>query len=523
MLQAAALLTCLVLPRGLVAQRHFWQPDERVLVSDGGIITGIAAGTREVYAAAPFGVLIWDIVFKRWKPPVPLPIEMIATRPAAVAYDAAGGAIWLGTDAGDLYTSVPGFGRWDRAPVNGRGAIDAIVPWPREGVIYVHAGGEWQRLQSTSLIAEPVSPASVPAPVLSAAQPTPNDPFFRAAQGTLGLDPRLRRWTMTDVATGPEPGEYWIATAGGGVLHYDRRMDRRDWLRYGLAGAGAASVAFVAGRLWFGSDGRGVRRGVAVADPELGEWQQFDSGDGAPSGFVAEIVPAFGVLWFAASDGLYRLDTSRRPDATGGAAWTRFTGREGLPTDAARCLLPAQGHLWIGTDRGLAVLDSTGRPSPALFAGQRVARLAARHDSLFLATDRGLWVLAPGQPPGTAPAAYSTNPALRGRVNDVAVSDSATFAIVEGDLYRADGPPSGALRDAALDRIGPALRLAQQGETLWVAGPRGIARRDAQSGRWEAYTVPDDITAGPVVDVLPVGDDVWAATPAGAVRLHWRH
>jgi len=30
------------------------------------------------------------------------------------------------------------------------------------------------------------------------------------------------------------------------------------------------------------------------------------------------------------------------------------------------------------------------------------------------------------------------------------------------------------------------------------------------------------VPASPVVDVLVDGDHVWAATPAGAIRLRWR-
>jgi hypothetical protein len=78
------------------------------------------------------------------------------------------------------------------------------------------------------------------------------------------------------------------------------------------------------------------------------------------------------------------------------------------------------------------------------------------------------------------------------------------------------------LRDPALARIGNAYRLAASAGYLWAAGPGGIAYRDPASGAWTAFTVPADLPAGPAVDVVQVGDDVWAATPAGAIRLRWR-
>jgi hypothetical protein len=78
------------------------------------------------------------------------------------------------------------------------------------------------------------------------------------------------------------------------------------------------------------------------------------------------------------------------------------------------------------------------------------------------------------------------------------------------------------IRDAVLDRIGPPYRLALADGRLWVAGPAGIAHRDPSTRAWQAFSVPEDVPAGPVVDVVPDGEWVWAATMAGAARLRWR-
>jgi hypothetical protein len=139
---------------------------------------------------------------------------------------------------------------------------------------------------------------------------------------------------------------------------------------------------------------------------------------------------------------------------------------------------------------------------------------------LFIASDEGLWVL-PLAGIGEGPIGFSESATLRRRVQDLILTDSAGVAIIEGQIYTLDGPAL-PLRDGALERIGPAFRLAMEDARLWVAGPRGIAHRDPVTGAWEAFMVPSDIPWGPVVDVLPEGDDVWAATPAAAVRLRWR-
>jgi ligand-binding sensor domain-containing protein len=120
-------------------------------------------------------------------------------------------------------------------------------------------------------------------------------------------------------------------------------------------------------------------------------------------------------------------------------------------------------------------------------------------------------------PPGADPADVTG-----GRILDL-TTGTATWFLTRAGVYRLgqDGV-RGPLRDANLERIGPLVRLAGGGRGLWVAGQGGIARLDPQSGIWESFTVPADLPSGPVLDVLSAGDDVWVATPAGAVRLRWR-
>jgi ligand-binding sensor domain-containing protein len=504
------------------AQQRFYSPAERTLVGDGGIVHAVAVGPFDVYGATDFGIVVHDAVRERWKTPLPLPIEMLATRPSALAFDPAAGVLWLGTAAGDIFSTSPGFDRWDRV-AGARGRVDAIVAWPQDGSVYILAGGEWLRIPGGTFFADRVPVNALPPAVEAEATRLPDDPWFRAARGTIGLDPRNRRWDLTDVAGGRQPGEFWIATDGGGIIRFDTRSVRQAWLRYGLAGTGAGSIAMLDGTVWVGTDGRDVRGGVAWTDPDLATWGQQFRDDGAPAGFVAEIVTFAGAVWFAAQDGLFRLEGVPEPGGRGD--WSRSTSADGLASDRVRSLAVARGSLWAGTDRGLTAFDTTGRAirSP-LFTGQRVSRMATRADTLFVATDRGLQSLVVGSPAAAAtarPSPAGRSPALRGRVVDVVADDSLMFAITADGIIDVSGEET-PVRDAVLDRVGPPFRLALRDGHLWVAGPRGIARRDPQSHIWQAFTVPEDVHAGPVVDVLPVGDFVWAATPAGAVRLRWR-
>ncbi len=523
----AATALMLIVPGAAAArQAHLWTSDTRTIVTEGGNLTAVAVSRTDVYAATQDAVLVYDVARREWRPPIPVPGAANAPI-TALGVDPTTGDVWVGTRSGELTRGLPGFTSWETIAAPVRGAIQRIVPWPNDASTYVLAAGEWWRIEWASSFAESVGAATVPVGVRARATAWPDDPYLAAARSSLGLDAELQRWSITDVARGIEPDEFWIATAGGGLVHFNARRSEREWLRFGLVARGAATVARFGDRLWFGGDGRGRRNGVASATPDLGDWEQYDATQGAPAGFVAEVAFDGRRLWFAAEDGLYRFDPARAGDRR---AWTRFTSQDGLPSDRARSVLHHRGRIWVGTDQGLVALDTLGRRvAGPLLAGGRTSRIAASGDTLWIASDRGLLTIAvsdSGNPasapispvlPGADPAAITG-----GRILDLATG-AATWILGQAGIYRlgSDGL-RGPVRDANLDRIGPVVRLAADGRDLWVAGRNGIARLDPESGAWEVFTVPADIPSGSVLDVLPEGRDVWAATPAGAVRLRWR-
>jgi ligand-binding sensor domain-containing protein len=288
-------------------------------------------------------------------------------------------------------------------------------------------------------------------------------------------------------------------------------------LPFGLLTRGVGTIAADGEELWFGGDERGPRRGVTRADHSLQRWGHFEAQDGAPAGYVADVLPATGAVWFAASDGLYRHD--RRS-----GRWRRLGESDGLPTAEATALAPAPTGLWVGTRRGVVALDDAGEVAEGpLLTGQTVYRLVASRDSLWIATDVGLWVLPAGaQAPVPAPG-VENHPALRGPVIDVRPAFGSLFALTERGLYRFDGQSwRGPIAEAGQAGLGRLRALAAGDGQLWVGGDRGLARWDTETQLWTYYWVPADIPEGPVRRVLPAGEHVWLSTPAGALRLAWR-
>ncbi len=532
---AAGLGAVLLAAGGAQAQSgRLWRPDERILVSSFHELGAVTADLRRVFAASPQGIEVYDFAAGRWEAPITLEDGFPrGERPSALLYDRFLDALWMGTEIGNVYVYRLLGGQWDAlGPVAG-GPVLRIVGDPRSGDVFLATPGGWLRLQRGALFPEPVQPGAVPdgmGDLSPEGQLRRLDPFFDAIRGTLTMDERLRRWPITDVEPADRPARYWVATNGGNLLYYDSRRMSADHMAYGLLTRGSGAMALDGRRVWFGGDGRGARRGVTVADVGLQEWKHFEAQyDGAPAGYVAAVLPTTRAVWFAAADGLFRLDRERQ-------TWQRFAEREGLPAREAVALAPGPGGVWVGTRNGLTfVTDDGDVEREALFPARRIHRLLSSRDTLWIASEIGLWLLPdasaarlPGAGgrgsirPVLAPGS-EMQPGLRGRVVDVRPVGDALFVLTEDALYRWDAAGwVGPLREG-VHVLGRLYALAAADGQLWVAGDGGVARFDLDAQIWTSYLRPMDIPETPVRDVLPAGDDVWLATPAGALRLRWRN
>ena len=535
------LLTCAA--QTAAAQRFAWRPDDRVLLGALGELGAIAVSPWHVYGAGPTGVVVYDLLREAWAPPLPLTQGMpLSEQPTALAFDPLSDALVLGTANGTLYTYTLGFDRWDRVAGVTAGPV-LFLAATGDGV-YIAGRDGWQRLDRGGFIADRIPESAVPADIRARAADRiggrGRDPWLDAARATLGLDPALRRWPITDMAAGERPGETWLATAGGGLIRYDSRRMRADWLPIGVPGRGVSAIAIDGQNVWLGGDARGRRNGVARTSASLDRWDVFLDDDGAPRGLVRELLPVGGTLWAAADGGLYRLDAAAAagPGAPRRGVWRRVTAADGLPGDRVTSVAAADDGVWVATTAGLAFVDRAGDAAPFTIApGSSFGRIVMVGDTLWAAAQNGLWVvpharqptIRPGGlvnvPEARPPAAFQApgsadHPALRGGVLDAA-SDGARIAALTqlGVFVRDGGSWTGPHRVAEEAGLGRPARVRIDGTTLWVAGERGAAALDLATGTLDRYLVPGDVPAGPVVDVVPDGEHVWLATPLGALRL----
>lgn len=483
---------------------------DRVLVTTFGDVAALALGRDHLFLASDAGIAVRDLLQERWLPPLaPVPGYPPPGYATALAYDPIGDGLWLGLETGELFQMSFAFGEWTRASFQADGAIIRIVHDATEGTLWVGTPAGWYRVRDDGGFGRFMIRADmVPEEIRRSGE---QNLGLLAVQGTLGTDDRLRRFALTDAIPGESPGRFYVGTAGGGAVRVDTNTLDRSWLQFGTLTRGLGSIAVDGQEIWFGGDGGGPRDGVARASRDLGAWTRYEAGvDNAPRGFVARIATSPEGVWFATSEGVYRLD----PRAAS-PAWLRLTARDGLPADQGTSVVPTASGAWIGTLRGLARVDASGTVVSTGLEGARVLDLALAGETLWVATDRGLFTRS-GE---GEPVAVGDAPALAtGPVVAVATNGDLVAALTPDALHvRREG--RWAAPDRTLARLGALLRLHIDADGgLWVAGATGIA--SLESGRApRTWLVPGDIPEGPVRGLTVDGDHLWVATPAGALRI----
>ena len=444
------------------AQHGFWQPDERVLITSFLYARSIATDQRYVYVATTNGLEIYDQAFQRWLPPSTIEDGYPALeRPARMAYDAREGGVWLLTEAQTVHT-------------------------------YQHALQRWQQRFSTDV------PDDVRARLQQGVGS--RDPALQIMRNFAGRDAAGRSWQVTGLVPGERNDTYWAATYGGNFSFVDtRNLSSQPYLFGTLSRGVSALAADASGYIWLGGDGAGQRNGIARTDPSLQQWTHFEARVlEVPQSRVHTFSVSAAGFHATGADGVFEWRENR---------WSRV-----LDTDA-RALAYTTGRLWVAGRGALGWLDAAGSFQRAEFPLHTVHDLVAEGDTLWIGAESGLYRWVQGQLQQLAGGPQIRDVALTAR-GAVMLSPSGVRLLAGSEV----GLP---LRNAALDRVGRPTAVHAQGDRVWIGGTAGLAEWNTANDTWRYLTIPTDIPEGPIHDVLAVGDHIWVATPAGALRLEW--
>ncbi|MGQ0560959.1 MAG: hypothetical protein ACT443_03685 [Gemmatimonadota bacterium] len=466
-----AFIALIAIAHNAPAQARLWQPDERVTITSFGEILALTYDGQRVYAATPNGLEIYDALAQRWL--LPSTVEdgyPVFERPVRLQYDRSQAGLWLVAASGNAYLWSDLSGRWDlRAPGD--------VP-------------------------RPASRASADA-----------DVAFNILRRTLSLDPSGRRYTITAIAAADRPGTYWVGTDGGNMLRADARSLSVDWLTFGTLSRGVGALALdEQGGIWFGGDGYGMRNGITRADAQLQSWTSYEPYvTRAPRGAVTRLL-AGDTIWSASAEGVHVL-------APGARVWRNVGAREGLASEQVGSLERTSSGVWAGTRSGLALIDPAAlRVAWRGLDGVRINGIATRGDTVWIASERGLW-LARADASGVrmAPAPGAEDARFRTAITSVARVGDRIAVLAAGRVYLYDSGWSDPLLLQSAQR---AYTLRGDAESLYLLYRDGIEEWNAANQTSAHLSAPYDFPAAPR-DVVRSGDHLWVATPAGALRLNW--
>ena len=310
----------------------------------------------------------------------PAPLDRVQSLALLADHDS---NLWAGTSRGLFRLNNAGVSALEEA-VQDAAAVNAVFE-DREGSLWVGSTRGVERLRDSAFMTYP-PPGGLPPEGGAVYVDAEGRPWVAPLSGGLyrgeggrftpvkeaGLD----RDVVYSVTGGP--GGLWVGRRGGGLTRLKQDGGAFSSETYTQAdGLAQNSVYAVAlgrdGAVWAGTLSGGVSR---FKD---GAFTTYTSANGLASNSVLAILDGpDGSTWFGTANGVSSLSEGR---------WRTYGSADGLPPGAANCLAEdATGALWVGTDEGVAVIRGGQVKVP------REAPEALREPVLGLAADADGWL-----------------------------------------------------------------------------------------------------------------------------------
>lgn len=528
-------LGSLLLAAGLEAQTGGWRTDERVLITDFGIVSALARSSGSVFAATTGGLLVLDEAFQRSELPITIEDGFPPAVPTAMVFDQRDRTLWLAA-AGALIQFDP-FSRRFRDRVTVRSVVTDLVPAEASGSdLFVRMRGEWWRLDTFSRDLRLANPGSVLAAIdaradLRAREEALRDPFFLDAARQVVRSSHTGPVRILDLVPSRDAYGWWLGTAGESLVLYDGigRVGSRTVV--GPAGMGMSAVVAGEEGVWFApSEPLEGRYAVALASPDLQQWRAWraDSSRAVPD-LVADLLRSPGGTWAGGESGLHWLGDER-------TAWREERDVD-LSYRPVLSLGAASGRaaeaVWVGSARGLLrVRAAGGGIDISVMPSVAVGSVVEADGRVWIGTVHGLYsMLVPdsiGQ--SVQPSRVEGPSALRSPVGALTASGDTVYAGLDREVWWRAG------HEAEWTRLEPAGRaravvsaLAIRDGVLWVGSAAELTVAEVARGVVGRYSFgpdlpPDARGRTAIADISVVSEtEAWVATPAGAVRLHVRH
>jgi len=301
----------------LSAQTGGWRPDERVLITDFGIVTALARSPGSVFGATTGGLIILDESFQRLELPITVEDGYPPVAPTAMVFDHRDRSVWLAA-AGELFQFDP-FSRRFRDRILVREVVTGLVPAESSGSdLFARMRGEWWRVDTFGRDVRRADPGAVRAAIdarsdLRARDEALSDPFFLESAQQATRTSHSGPVRVLDVMPSRDAYGWWLGTAGESIVRYDEigRMGSRSAL--GPAGIGMAAIVATENSVWFApAEPLDRRYAVAASTTDLQQWRAWraDSSRAVPD-LVRDMLGSPGGIWAGGESGLYWMGDGR--------------------------------------------------------------------------------------------------------------------------------------------------------------------------------------------------------------------
>lgn len=506
-----------LVPVTAAAQRatQDWPVEDRALVGDFSVITGVAATFDRVYATSRSMLVIWRPLDRRWEGPFEPGVPGALERVFLVAADPLDQSLWLARPNGWLHYQ-PDMRLWQQGAVPGQVREMLFDLDDPAGGPFLNSSAGWFRVPSGGFSAIPSRPPSRPVRPPTIEDAMRANPALQANAALILNDARGRAVAYTAAAPARDGIGWYIGTAGNGLLYLQPGSARPEPLPFGLIGDRVGALFAAPGGVWVATD-RTERAEPALtfvaADLSRFDVRRGSAMFGLSFQQVRRIASHQRALWLATDQGVVRVEGQ-------GDRIERVDLARGLPDSRVYSLLARRGTLFAGTARGVArVNDSLRAVRVAESFNGPVFSLEQTGDTLWIGSTDGVLLVPPGaivagRTPGlNASAAYRQPVVGLARLGDTLVAlteNQFLWREPDTDVWTL-GPPLSSL-------LGRLVAFAPYGDGFFVAGERGIGFATLQSAPQRPLLGLEH--PGRIRDIASDGVFLWVGTERGVVR--WR-
>jgi hypothetical protein len=313
----------------------------------------------------------------------------------------------------------------------------------------------------------------------------------------------------------------WFVVDNFGIGVGDLYVQRADFYEFGLPDIIPTAIQFHYGDLWIGGlDRKTGRPGITLWENGEIAWKYFEARwiSHLPDDNVNNILVDGDSIWFATEYGVSVYDSRKNK-------WKNFSLKESLISNLVLDVERLGNFIYAATDQGLSRINRLSAGVKSInndqFLNLRINQLAVQKDTLWAATDRGIYRLI------SELNKWEFIPS-NAAINDFRITavtsykDEMWFASGGGIMWldlktgKWESYPQ-----IEMEILPPYSDIQVNEKSVWVATPSGLLKFDKVNKFWKLFTTEDGLLNNNCHRILLDGDHLWVTTDLGITHFYW--